>query len=40
MIPFPINVEKFKYEEPDLNQVITFFHGINTINYIKKGKCF
>ena len=40
MIPFPINVEKFKYEEPDLNQVITFFHGINTINYIKKGNVF
>jgi glycosyltransferase involved in cell wall biosynthesis len=37
MIPFPVNVDKFKYEEPALEQVIIFFHGINTINYIKKG---
>ena len=40
MIPFPVNVDKFKYEKPALEQVIIFFHGINTINYIKKGNAF
>lgn len=40
IIPFPINVDKFKYEEPNLEKVITFFHGINTINYTKKGNAF
>ena len=40
MIPFPINIDKFTYKKPNITKPITVFHGINTINYFKKGNNF
>lgn len=40
MIPFPINIDRFIYKKPDITKPITIFHGINTINYNKKGNAF
>ncbi|WP_242202421.1 glycosyltransferase [Aestuariivivens insulae] len=37
LIPNPINIEKLNYIEPNLSDKIIIFHGINRVNYIKKG---
>lgn len=37
LIPYPINVDKIKYEPLYLNDKIIIFHGINEANYLKKG---
>lgn len=40
LIPNPINTEKVTYIENNFNFKIKIFHGINTLNYIKKGNAF
>ena len=40
LIPNPINTEKIKFIKPDLTSKIKIFHGINRMNYIKKGNSF
>lgn len=37
MIPNPINLNKISFIEPDFTSTIKIFHGINSLNYIKKG---
>lgn len=37
MIPNPVNVNKIAYIEPIIDGKIKIFHGINTLNYFKKG---
>src|SRR5690606_24079923 len=40
MIPNPINSKKINFIEPDFTTPIKIFHGINSLNYIKKGNVF
>jgi glycosyltransferase involved in cell wall biosynthesis len=40
LIPNPINFEKIKYKQIDINSKINIFHGINRLNFIKKGNIF
>lgn len=37
LIPNPVNCDRLKYQEPHLAEKIIIFHGINDVNYIKKG---
>jgi glycosyltransferase involved in cell wall biosynthesis len=37
MIPNPINTKKLKYIDLDIPEKVIIFHGINDINYYKKG---
>ncbi|WP_225034941.1 glycosyltransferase [Winogradskyella sp. SM1960] len=37
MIPHIINVDSIPYQEPNLEEKITIFHGINRASYFKKG---
>lgn len=37
LIPYPINIDKIKFEPLDVSNKIIIFHGINTANYLKKG---
>ena len=40
MVPNPINLNKLQYKSPSINKGITIFHGVNTMNYVKKGNHF
>jgi glycosyltransferase involved in cell wall biosynthesis len=40
MIPNPININKIQYIQPNIDEKIKIFHGINTSNYYKKGNDF
>jgi glycosyltransferase involved in cell wall biosynthesis len=40
LIPNPINVEKIIYKPIEPTEKTVVFHGINTLNYIKKGTVF
>lgn len=37
MIPFPVNIDKIRFTPLDVSGKIKIFHGINRINYYKKG---
>lgn len=37
LIPFPVNLSKFSVITPKTNDKIVLFHGINSLNYYKKG---
>lgn len=37
LIPNPVNIDKLKFATPGLRGKIIIFHGINEVNYIKKG---
>ena len=37
LIPFPVNIDKIKFTPLDVSGKIKIFHGINRINYYKKG---
>ena len=37
MIPFPINLEKLKFSPLTYQGKTIIFHGVNTVNYLKKG---
>jgi len=37
LIPFPINIDKLKFTPLKISGKIKIFHGINRINYFKKG---
>ena len=37
LIPFPINIDKIKFSTLDVSGKIIIFHGINRLNYYKKG---
>ncbi|WP_298239188.1 glycosyltransferase [uncultured Algibacter sp.] len=37
LIPNPINIDKISFISNNLNSKIVIFHGINRLNYIKKG---
>ncbi|WP_417875440.1 glycosyltransferase family protein [Winogradskyella sediminis] len=37
MIPHVINVDSIPYQEPNIEEKTTIFHGINRTNYYKKG---
>ncbi|NRD24572.1 glycosyltransferase family 1 protein [Winogradskyella litoriviva] len=37
MIPHAIDLSQLDYKTPIINDKIVIFHGINTLNYIKKG---
>lgn len=36
-IPLPVKINKLKYQKPNIKNKIIIFHGINTVNYYKKG---
>lgn len=40
LIPFPINIDLFAYLPLNYNTKIKIFHGINRVNYLKKGNNF
>jgi len=40
LIPNPINTDKIEYKPLDIKDKIVIFHGINSMNYIKKGNQF
>lgn len=40
MVPNPINSKKIDFIETDFTTPIKIFHGINSLNYIKKGNAF
>ncbi|GGK25568.1 glycosyl transferase family 1 [Yeosuana aromativorans] len=40
LIPNPINTDKIHYIKNNFNSKIKIFHGINRLNYIKKGNVF
>ncbi|WP_338356709.1 glycosyltransferase [Yeosuana marina] len=40
LIPNPINTEKLKFIKQDFHSKVKIFHGINRLNYIKKGNVF
>lgn len=40
MIPSPINLDKFRKSELDINDKIVIFHGVNRESYFKKGNDF
>ena len=37
LIPFPVNIDKIKFKPLDVSGKVKIFHGINRINYYKKG---
>ncbi|WP_340154260.1 glycosyltransferase [uncultured Winogradskyella sp.] len=37
MIPHAIDLSKLEYSKPIIEDKVVIFHGINTLNYIKKG---
>lgn len=37
LIPYAINLSNFEYKKPVVNNQIIIFHGINRINYYRKG---
>lgn len=37
LIPNPVNVDELKFEELKIEDKIVIFHGINRMNYLKKG---
>ncbi|WP_432410159.1 glycosyltransferase family protein [Rasiella sp. SM2506] len=37
MVPNPVNLSKFTYHLPKIEDKVIIFHGINTNNYYKKG---
>ncbi|RZS91892.1 glycosyltransferase [Aquimarina brevivitae] len=37
MIPYPINIDKISYQPIQIDDRILIFHGINKVNYYKKG---
>ena len=37
LIPFPIQLNLLDYQEPNIEGKIIIFHGINKVNYYKKG---
>ena len=37
IIPYPINTDKLEYKELLIGEKIIIFHGVNSINYYKKG---
>ena len=37
LIPFPLNIDKIRFTPLDISGKIKIFHGINRINYYKKG---
>lgn len=37
LIPYPIKINSLKYSLPELSDEIIIFHGINRVNYYKKG---
>ncbi|MEP5340499.1 MAG: glycosyltransferase [Algibacter sp.] len=40
LIPNPINIHKIKFSPNKISKKIIIFHGINNMNYIKKGNIF
>ena len=40
LIPNPVNTDKINYKQLDVSDKIVIFHGINRMNYIKKGNRF
>jgi glycosyltransferase involved in cell wall biosynthesis len=40
LIPNPVNTDKINYKQPEVSNKIVIFHGINRMNYIKKGNRF
>jgi len=40
LIPNPINIDKIQYKPLEVTDKIIIFHGINRMNYIKKGNRF
>lgn len=37
LVPNPIKIDEFVYTKPIINDKIIIFHGINNVNYFKKG---
>lgn len=37
LIPFPVNLEKLKFTPLTITDKVVIFHGINRVNYYKKG---
>ena len=37
MVPNPVNLAKFEYQQPIIKDRVVIFHGINENNYYKKG---
>lgn len=40
LIPFPINLDTLTYIPQNLNGPVKIFHGVNSVNYYKKGNDF
>ncbi|WP_248723594.1 glycosyltransferase [Seonamhaeicola sp. ML3] len=40
LIPNPINTDSLKWSGPNINDRIIIFHGINSLNYTKKGNVY
>lgn len=37
LIPFPINIDLLKFQPLHYNEKVIIFHGVNRVNYLKKG---
>ncbi|PTX61155.1 glycosyltransferase involved in cell wall biosynthesis [Kordia periserrulae] len=37
LIPFPINIDVLKFQPLEYNGKVIIFHGVNKVNYLKKG---
>ncbi|MEM6687046.1 MAG: glycosyltransferase [Bacteroidota bacterium] len=37
LIPFPVNVQALEFQPLDSQEKVIIFHGINKVNYLKKG---